>query len=349
MILDCMLATNYGGTEKVFLDQLQMLPLAGMAVCGVARRGSPAARRAHAQNLPCEEMTVLSEWDPLTRAFARAIVDRHKPSAILCHGMKAQRIFAAAVGGRVPVVAMVHKPGFHKDLPSALFITVAEHRRRFLIAHGAPADKVVTIPNGVPIPSVFKTDYAIAPGRRAKIAAIGRLHEKKGFDVLADALKLLADRGVDFECTILGDGPQRGEIEQRIARYGLGGRVALPGWSDDIASLLMASDVFAFPSFQEDFPLAVLEAMAHGLPIVSSRIDGPKDFLVDGKTALFVEMADAPGLAAGLERLIGDEALRRALGSNARDDAARHYSFPAIGRRLADTLSGVIAKSPRPR
>src|SRR5437762_791509 len=97
MILNCMLATAYGGTEKVFLDQLQMLQGAGLPVLGVARPGSPAAARAHAAGLPCENLSVLTEWDPLTRWSARKLVEKYRPNLILLHGLKAHRIMGRAV------------------------------------------------------------------------------------------------------------------------------------------------------------------------------------------------------------------------------------------------------------
>lgn len=344
MILNCMLAVQYGGTEKVFFDQLKMLPMAGMEVVGVSRPGGEATIRAHQAGLPLEELNVWTEWDPITHARARAIVEKYDPALILCHGMKAHRIFAAAVGKSRPIVAMTHKPNFHKHLPCALYITVAEHRRRFMVERGVAPEKVVVVPNGVPMPSVFKSDYAIQPGRPVKIAAVGRLHEKKGFDVLIDALARLTAKGIDLSCTIFGEGPLRGALEAQIARTGLNGHVSLPGWSDHLAGLMLDADVFAFPSFQEDFPLVLLEAMSYAMPIVSSRIDGPKDFLCDGETALMVEPHDADALTAALERLIGDRSLRERLGRAARQQVESSYSFDIIAKKLADTLNGVIAR-----
>jgi glycosyltransferase involved in cell wall biosynthesis len=337
-----MLAMQYGGTEKVFVDQLRMLPMAGMDVVGVSRPGGEATKRAHAAGLPCEELKFLTEWDPITTARARAIVKKHNPALILCHGLRAHKVFADAVGTSLPIVAMTHKPGFHKHLPCELFITVAEHRRQFLIQRGVAPGKVVVIPNGVPIPAERKTSYAAA--KPVRIAAIGRLHEKKGFNILIEAVCLLVAKGHDLHVTIQGEGPLRGALEAQIADANLKDRIALPGWSDNLKGPLLESDVFAFPSFQEDFPLVVLEAMSYALPIAASAIDGPKDFLRDGDTALMVPPHDAPAFAAALERLIADQALRERLGNAAREDVSRNYSFETISHRLAGTLNDVIAR-----
>jgi len=123
-------------------------------------------------------------------------------------------------------------------------------------------------------------------------------------------------------------------------------RITLPGWTDRVAEFLSPADVFVLPSFQEDFPLAVLDAMASGMPIVASAIDGPKDFLLDGKTALLMPPNDSHALANALMHLINDNALRESLGRTGRAEAERCYSFEAIGRRLAAVLENVLAGRP---
>src|SRR5208282_994281 len=112
MILDCMLGAGFGGLEQVFLDQLEMLPAAELNVRGVARRGGIAAARARAAGLPCDELVLLSSWDPVTLARARALITRHNPELILCHGRRAHKLIARAVGHHRPIVVMVHTPRF---------------------------------------------------------------------------------------------------------------------------------------------------------------------------------------------------------------------------------------------
>jgi glycosyltransferase involved in cell wall biosynthesis len=175
---------------------------------------------------------------------------------------------------------------------------------------------------------------------------LGRLHEKKGYRVLIEALCRLAGHGTSFTCTIAGEGPEREALEKQIADARLSQQIALPGWTDNVASFLLVADIFVLPSFQEDFPLAVLDAMSCGVPIVASRIDGPKDFLLDGDTALIVPPNDPAALEDALNRLIADPALREKLGSNARRIAEENYGFPAIGHRLAAALNNVIAGRP---
>jgi glycosyltransferase involved in cell wall biosynthesis len=341
MIFNVMLGKKFGGLEKVFLDQLAMLPECGIDVRGIARTHGIAATRAAASGLPLSTMRVWSEWDPFTIGQARALVRTYKPTLILCHGRKAHRIFARAVGSAVPIIAQVHKPKFDPNLPSAALIVVAEHRKRKLAASGVAAEKITVVPNAVALPATFKTNYAITGVPR--IVGLGRLHTKKGFNVLIDALAILHRRGVKFSCAIAGDGPLRPALTQQITMHGLAGKVELVGWVNDVASFLRSADIFAFPSFQEDFPLAVLDAMASGVPIVASAIDGPLECLTEGDTTLFVPAHDAEKFADALARLLGDQALREKFGRNGRAEAEQKYSFPAVGKNLARMLGMVAA------
>lgn len=343
VILNCMLGTGFGGLEKLFLDELEMLPMTGMAARGLVLRNSPLARYARERNLAFDEITMLSDWDPFSIAATRRVVSRHQPRLVMCVGRKAHRLLGRAVRTRIPIVPMLQKRRFDRTFPYAGVLVAAEHRRTTLIEDGVPATDIVVIPNGVRLPAQPKTDYSFSAGGPIKISALGRLHAKKGFGVLMAALTRLISKGIDLTCTIAGDGPERASLEAAVERRQLLQRVTLPGWTDDIAGFLSRADIFALPSFQEDFPLAVLDAMASGMPIVASAIDGPKDFLVEGATALLVPPNDPESLANALERLIDNAALRKALGCAARAEAERSYSFEAIGRRLRAALENVLA------
>lgn len=346
MILNCMLGTGYGGLEKLFLDEIEMLPPAGMTARGIVRRKSQLARYARARQLAFDEITAWSDWDPVSLAGARAVIRRHLPELVMCVGRQAHRLFGRAIGKSIPIVPMVQKRRFDRDFPYAGVLVAAEHRRRTLIEDGVAPENIAVIPNAVRLPAQPKSDYAIAKGKPARIVAHGRLHEKKGYGVLVAAMALLSRSGVDGRCSIAGEGPERETLQALIARENLTDKIALPGWTDSVADFLAAGDIFVLPSFQEDFPLAVLDAMASGMPIVASAIDGPKDFLADGETALLVPPGDPAVLARAIERLIADAALREKLGRAARAEAVLKYSFEAVGQQLAHALRNVLAGRP---
>lgn len=343
MILNCMLASGYGGLEKLFLDEIEMLAMAGLPTRGLVARNSQLARYARERNLEFDAIANLSDWDPVSVAGVRRVVRERAPELVMCVGRKAHRLIARSVSERIPIVPMVQKRRFDLDLPYSGVLAAAEHRRLTLIADGVPADKIIVIPNGVRLPVEAKANYLARSGEPTRIVALGRLHEKKGFGVLIDAVGLLGMRGMECVCTIAGEGPERQTLEAKIARESLAMRITLPGWRDEVPTYLVTGDIFVLPSFQEDFPLAVLDAMASGLPIVASAIDGPKDFLVHGKTALLVPPNDPSALADALESMIKDPSLRERLGREARRTAEENYSFEAIGARLASALRNVLA------
>ncbi|HEY1614847.1 MAG TPA: glycosyltransferase [Rhizomicrobium sp.] len=339
-----MLGSGFGGLEKLFLDEIEMLE--NMGARGVVRRGSPLARYSADRHLPFEEMRALSDWDPISLYAARSIVKRHRPRLVLCVGRKAHRLFGRAVGRSIPIVVMLQKRRFDLGFPHAGVLVAARHRETTLVEDGVAPRDIVVIPNAVRLPPRPKTDFALKDGMPAHIAALGRLHPKKGYGVLIEALRLLAERGTSFRCTIAGEGPEREKLLAQIRDGGLSDRVSLPGWTDDVANYLAAADLFVLPSFQEDFPLAVLDAMAAGLPIVASAIDGPKDFLVDGETGMLVPPNDPTALADQLARVLASQPLRARTGTAARRAAEQSYSFQTIGRRLTTALENVIAGRP---
>ena len=176
MILNCMLGTGFGGLEKLFLDEIEMLPLAGLAARGLVRRESALAHYARDRGLAFDEMMALSDWDPLSIAGARRIVRQRSPQLVMCVGRKAHRLLGRAIGARIPIVTMVQKRRFDHDFPYAGVLVAAEHRRRTLVEDGVPAQDIIVVPNAVRLPLHPKEDYrGHAP---AKIVALGRLpHE----------------------------------------------------------------------------------------------------------------------------------------------------------------------------
>lgn len=157
------------------------------------------------------------------------------------------------------------------------------------------------------------------------IGFIGRLHPDKGVDVLLDALRICADRGVDAQLLIVGADEGAG-VDERIV--GVQGSVAVhaPGHLVDVRAALRRMDVLVLPSRREGFPNVVLEAAAMGIPSIVSDATGCVDAVVDGETGLVVSVGDALGLANGIEALLADGELRRRLGANARRRAIADFS-----------------------
>ena len=185
-----------------------------------------------------------------------------------------------------------------------------------------PARRVEVIPNWVNLP-LSRTDPIRPPGEfvgesRRLVLGIGRLNPVKGFDRLIDAFASIAQDRPDWDLAILGEGPLRDVLEERIATAGLGGRVLLIGQTGNLADWLERADLLALTSRHEGFPNVLLEALAHGVPAVSvDCMTGPRQILRDGIDGLLVPEDDQEALVAALARATGDDALRAKLAARA--------------------------------
>ena len=157
---------------------------------------------------------------------------------------------------------------------------------------------------------------------RKVIISVGTVCARKDQATLAEALGLLARKRTDFEAYIVGakDGdPHLRRVERILKGHTVDGRIHLVSETPDVHAYYRAADVFVLSSLNECFPLVILEAMAHGLPIVTTRCIGVSEQVQFGVNALPFEFSDAAGLAVHLETLLGDEDRRRSMGHHSRE------------------------------
>ena len=185
--------------------------------------------------------------------------------------------------------------------------------------------------------------------RPARVVAVGRLVEKKGFGVLLDAAALLAAREVRFILELIGAGPLEEALRQRVQLLGLETRVRLlgPRPQAETARAVAGAAAFAAPCVvgsdgdREGLPTTLLEAMALGTPCVSTAITGIPEVLRDGQTGLLVPQNDPEALADALERLLEDSSLRVRLASQARRLIEREFDAHVNGARLRRLIAKV--------
>jgi glycosyltransferase involved in cell wall biosynthesis len=226
-------------------------------------------------------------------------------------------------------------------------ICVSENERAAGIRAGTcSAERTVVIRNAV---SLDGRPPARRGNGRPRLVAVGRLKAPKDFVTLVRALALLPPGS--FEALIVGEGPDRSALESELRRLGLEDRVRLAGERHDVPGLLAAADVFVLSSVSEGLPVSVLEAMAAELPVVASRVGGLPELVVDGETGLLVTPRDADALAAALDRLVADRALRRQLGAAGRAYAESRFDPESFARAHVDLYAAELArrKLPAPR
>jgi glycosyltransferase involved in cell wall biosynthesis len=281
--------------------------------------------------------------DPLELAELVALMRRERPAIVHANSSKAGILgrVAAAVAG-VPVrIFTAHAWAFRAEtgVVSSLYrwadrlaaplttatICVSEgDRHAGLSARTCRAERTVVIPNAV---DVAATPRAALAGEPPVVIAVGRLAAPKDPLTLVRALARVA---APSRALIVGDGPLRPAVEAEIER--LGAPIALAGERRDVPALLASADAFVLASRSEGAPLAILEAMAAGLPVIASDVGGVRELVADGETGVLVAPGDPGALAAALERVLADAELRRALGAAGRRRAQERFELGLLRR-----------------
>lgn len=190
-------------------------------------------------------------------------------------------------------------------------------------------NSIRTIPN--PLPEGIAAINASQSGQRKTLLSLGRLSSEKQVEKLLMAFAEVASAFPEWDLHIYGDGPLRSILEEQIRRDGLEGRAVLKGSTETPWKVMASADAFVMVSAYEGFPNALLEAMGVGLPcIVYDCPSGPREITHNGRDALLVPLNDHAGLVCALEKLMGDEALRKNLGKQARDSVVRRFSLHGV-------------------
>jgi len=165
------------------------------------------------------------------------------------------------------------------------------------------------------------------------VGYVGRLSAEKGLKYLLTACADLVTSGVPLRALVIGDGPQRNELEHLSRQLGLGNRVVFAGFQEDVVQWLPCMDVFVLPSLTEGTPMALLEAMAYGVPAVASAVGGVPQVIRHGETGLLVSPGNTGEISGAVLTLYGNSGTRRTLSQNARTLARMRYGVAEwIGR-----------------
>ena len=219
-------------------------------------------------------------------------------------------------------------------------VTTGERLRAQVVAEtGVDAARVVSIPTGIDLERFRPGDPAAARAALGlEVAAplvgiVATLRSWKGHRYLLEAIAGMARK--DVRLAIVGDGPQRAALEARAGELGIAARVRFAGNQDDVAPWLHAFDIFCLPSYaNEGVPQALMQAMACGLPVVTTPVGSIDEIVSDGTTGVLVAPENAAALQAAIERLLGDEGARRALGERAAATARERFGEARMVERM---------------
>lgn len=192
-----------------------------------------------------------------------------------------------------------------------------------------------------------------SPAEPLKIVAVARMQEYKGIRYLVAACRILRDRGIEFHSTLIGDGPQRREIEQAISHNGLRDVLDCVGWlpSSEVAAYIAQADVVVLPSvvardgMMDGLPNVLMEALSCSVPVVSTTISGIPELVDSGRNGLLVPPADPDALADALAELAGDPARRRLMGEEGRKRVLATFDLINNTQQKARLLDNVVHRT----
>jgi len=349
---------NIGGAEKVLvhmlahLDRSRFIPTVACLYGG----DSPIADEIRALDIPVIDlgMTAKWRWDAFWRLYR--LLCRERPTILhtsLFHANIPGRALGRLSG--VPIIVTwrqnINIGGKLREFMNRWtawlddsVVAVCELARQAEIKHARVSpDKVIIIYNAINTTAFSATNpQAVAQIRHTfgisedtlLVGAVGRLHPQKGLTDLLAAIAQVRVHVYPIRLLLIGDGELRSELEAQARLLGLSDIVTFAGIRMDVPEILAALDVFAFPSLWEGLPLAVLEAMAAGLPVVATRVGGIPEAVEDGVTGLLVPPRDPEALAEAIITLLQDRERAVAMGQAGR---ARVEGYFSVERMVQQT------------
>jgi glycosyltransferase involved in cell wall biosynthesis len=358
-------AAKIGGGNKVLIDLMLNLDPARFAPALVAPGRGQLVEWAEATGIPWAISPADDWWGirgPARRAFElRRLIRRFRPAIVHAAAPMAYRALGIAALGtgaaRVCHLGFPPEPGELKRGflagPDAVIGCYAgqadEHRAE--IAAIRRRCIVVGVPNGVDIARFSPGDpnaemRALRGDASLVVGILGHISDVKGYPAFVEAAADIAriHDGVEFwaigaETTQQGG---RAAIEKRAEELGIRGRVRFLGFRSDVHEVLKAVDVVTLPSLAEGFPLAVLEAMSAGKPVVATPVGGVTEAVTSGVTGLCVPPADPVALSQAIRHLIEHPSERQRLGEAARRRVVEHFSVAIFARRVQDLYGSLL-------
>ena len=314
---------------------------------------------ARAQEIQVETVAEGSVYDPRVLRQLSGLVDRLQPHIVQTHAVKSH--FLARCAGlprRAPWIAVHHGytwPALRARVYNQLdrwslraarqVLTVSLAFRQELIERGVRPERITVVHNAIapgwaseargPAAAALRSEWGI-PENRKVILMVGRLSREKDPGTLLEAVRGLPAR-LEAHLLIVGDGPERGNLEERIRAARFAGRCTLTGQQSSAEPFYGIADIAVLSSLSEGSPNALLEAMAAGLPVVATRVGGVPEIAAHEETALLVEPGDPSAMRAALGRLLQDPGWARQLGERGQSRIARHHSPQA----RVDQLIGI--------
>lgn len=327
-IANIMLGGNRGGVEQAAVDYARALHGLGHDVLTITRSNAAIIPALASANLPFVSIRTPQRWNLLARwRIAQLALNC---DVTILHGNRAGDMVSAHPTRKN--IAVAHSR-FFTPLPHFDAVIALSEKRaaEIKLQFSGP---VYIVSNMIDLP----TDTPRAPWRTPPIiGSMGRLSHEKGFDLFLDALAILRTKNIPFHAIIGGEGKEGEALKNQASSLGIADSITWAGWVADKSAFFAELDVYCLPSRTENFPITLLEAMAHSCPAISTECGGgPAAMLADG-CGILSPITDQ-GIAAGLMQALDDPTDANAMGARARARAAKQYATPVIAKKLHDIL-----------
>lgn len=351
-IIFCINELDVGGAEKALVRISTGLKRRGWDVEVVSLRDKgPLSKLLESEQIPvtalgCGGFTDVRCWSRLRRVFRQK-----QPQAVFSFLHQAN-VYSrlAALGLGVPIISGIRVADRRRwviltdrltsrfsDCYVAVSSAVAETHARLC---RLPPGKMTTIPNGVEIPQ-SKPEQS---RKSNELLFVGRLTPQKApFDLLQAYVLLAEDEQLSANLTFVGDGELRPELEKTVADLGLQQQVSFAGQVDDVFRRMSESTLLVLPSLWEGMPNVVLEAMASGLPVVATSVDGTKDVIDDGRTGWLVQPGSPTELSTAISEALRSPNLRLEFAERAQTLVMEQFSWPSVVDRYEKLLRSLLA------
>jgi glycosyltransferase involved in cell wall biosynthesis len=363
-----------GGAEIVTANVLRRLPRDRFEVrLFFLHRAGEIGRDLFAAGFEGAERMCKTRRDPLAIGRLASRFHSFRPDVVFCldhhDAMLFGRVAGILVSARLVVASHstglwgrggAVRPSFRApdrallEFTSRVVAVSATHARYLLDELGIAPGRITIIENGIDLAAwpPVSTDrrrsareaLGLAPGERV-VSMVAAMRPEKAHEALLRALARLNEAGVPVRALVAGDGERRGALEEEALALGVRGQVDFLGVRRDVARLLHASDVVVLPSraVVETLPLALLESMAVGIPVVASRVGSIPELVVDRVTGLLIRPADPVELADAIAYTLADGEGARARGERARARVVERHAIERTAARYGALFEEVIA------
>ncbi|MBS0334984.1 MAG: glycosyltransferase [Proteobacteria bacterium] len=316
-----------GGAETYFVDLVGALSRAGVREAVVLRRHAGREAALKAAGVPFRTLGFGGPLDILTKPAAAGFASLQKSRLLLAWMNRAARHTPRGPWARIGRLGGYYNLKYYKGFDELVANT--EDIAEWIVSQGWPAGRVRCIPNFAAAP------LDTAPARRESLdtppgvpllLAMGRLHEAKAHDVSLQALARLPEAYL----WIAGVGPEETKLRALAEALGVAERVRFLGWRNDPSALYRAADLCVFPSRYEPLGNVVIQAWAHGLPVIAAASQGPRALIDDGRDGLLIPIDEPDALAEAVRALMADPKRAKALAQRGRGRVAAEFSEAAV-------------------